>query len=68
MSISLSLVYIFLLMSLFQKLGILHPTCATPLTNDIDKYLDVFIMHGRISKHTYGNLINKFNGRLASGK
>lgn len=43
-------------------------TCGSPLTNDLGKYLGMPMIHSRITKYTYANLIDKVQNRLASWK
>lgn len=42
--------------------------CGSPLTNDLGKYLGMPMIHSRVTKHTYANLVDKVQGRLASWK
>ncbi|KAK2664092.1 hypothetical protein Ddye_002666 [Dipteronia dyeriana] len=42
--------------------------CGFPLTKDLGKYLGVPLIHGRIYKHTYDELIEKAQRRLAAWK
>ncbi|KAI5342128.1 hypothetical protein L3X38_010003 [Prunus dulcis] len=42
--------------------------CGSPLTEDLSKYLRMPMLHSRITKLTYGSLIDKVHKRLASWK
>ncbi|KAI5327836.1 hypothetical protein L3X38_027232 [Prunus dulcis] len=42
--------------------------CGSPLTEDLGKYLGMPMLHSRITKLTYGSLIDKVHKRLASWK
>ncbi|BBG96503.1 hypothetical protein Prudu_005325 [Prunus dulcis] len=42
--------------------------CGSPLTEDLSKYLGMPMLHSRITKLTYGSLIDKVHKRLASWK
>lgn len=42
--------------------------CGSSLTNDLGKYLDVPLIHSRITKSTYSEIIDKVHGRLAGWK
>ncbi|KAL5826847.1 hypothetical protein ACOSQ3_018686 [Xanthoceras sorbifolium] len=41
-------------------------TCGSPLTKDLDKYLGVPLIHGRINKKTYGELLAKAQKMMAT--
>jgi hypothetical protein len=43
-------------------------TCGSPLTNDLGKYLGMPLIHSRVSKSTYSDLIDKVQSRLAGWK
>lgn len=42
--------------------------CGLPLTDCFGKYLEVPVIHERVSKHTYANLVDKVCKRLAAWK
>ncbi|CAL9019238.1 unnamed protein product [Prunus brigantina] len=42
--------------------------CGSPLTNNLGKYLGMPLLHSRVTKTTYNNLVDKVHARLASWK
>ncbi|XP_034211169.1 uncharacterized protein LOC117624139 [Prunus dulcis] len=42
--------------------------CGSPLTNNLGKYLGMPLLHSRVTKSTYNNLVDKVHARLASWK
>ncbi|KAL5840970.1 hypothetical protein ACOSQ4_013578 [Xanthoceras sorbifolium] len=42
--------------------------CGSPITKDLGKYLGVPLLHSRITKHTYCEILEKTQKRLASWK
>ncbi|KAK0605740.1 hypothetical protein LWI29_030217 [Acer saccharum] len=46
----------------------LAATCGSPITNDLGNYLGVPLIHGRITKGTYAEIVEKTHKRLASWK
>ena len=40
--------------------------CGSPLTKNLGKYLGVPLIHGRITNHTYNDVIEKVQQRLAA--
>ncbi|KAI5322641.1 hypothetical protein L3X38_031713 [Prunus dulcis] len=42
--------------------------CGFPLAENLGKYLGMPLLHSRITKATYGGLVDKVHGRLASWK
>lgn len=46
----------------------ISPICGFPLTNDLGKYLGMPLVHSRISKQTYAEVIDKVQNRLAGWK
>ncbi|KAL5856671.1 hypothetical protein ACOSQ3_004129 [Xanthoceras sorbifolium] len=42
--------------------------CGSPITNDLENYLGVPLLHSRTTKHTYCEILEKIQKRLASWK
>ena len=42
--------------------------CGSPLTGDLGKYLGMPLIHSRVSKNTYSDLVDKVQSRLAGWK
>ncbi|XP_061993910.1 uncharacterized protein LOC133711840 [Rosa rugosa] len=43
-------------------------TCGSPLTKDLGKYLGMPLLHSRLTKHTYSEMVDKVHSRLAGWK
>ncbi|XP_048422575.1 uncharacterized protein LOC125469371 [Pyrus x bretschneideri] len=42
--------------------------CGSPLTSDLGHYLGVLLLHSRVNKETYGNIVEKVQRRLSAWK